>query len=112
MSNALNQMMVSSGDTLYHTAEFLAYVHSHKALLKQSSVLTALDPGIVHKFEYNFVSLLIELNYPLENLAFYLTVNDLTCPTQMTRDMSTMRLPDLGLMTQLKALYRQKPGRI
>jgi len=112
MSSALNQLMISGGNVMYHTPEFLAYVHSHKALLKAQSVKTPLDPGKVHTFEYNFVSLLVELGYPMENLFFFMVVNDIDCPTQMTREMKELKLPDLGLMENLKALYRQVPGRL
>ncbi len=112
MSASLNQLMVSAGNVMYHTPEFLAYVHSHKAQLKAQAVKTPLDPGKVHVFEFNFVSLLIELGYPIENLLFFMVVNDIDCPTQLTREMRELRLPDMGQMENLKALYRQVPGRL
>lgn len=112
MSVVLDQMMVNSGNTLYHTPEFLAYVHSHKAVLKQNSVRTPLDPGKVHVFEFNFMSMLIELGYPMENLLFFMMVNDITDPIEMTRDLKELWLPDPGLMDNLKSLYRQVPGRL
>jgi hypothetical protein len=104
--------MVNSGDTIYHSADFLNFVHTHKAYLKANSVITALDPGLVHKFEYNFVSLLVELTYPIEDLMLLMVVNDIECPTQMTQDLSEIRIPDPSVVQQLKSLYRQMPGRI
>ncbi|MOA53304.1 hypothetical protein D3C78_1767430 [compost metagenome] len=71
-----------------------------------------LDPGIVHKFEYNFVSLMIELGYPIENLLIFMVVNNFDCPTQMTSDFKEIRIPDPGVVDNLKSLFRQIPGRI
>lgn len=112
MSQLLNNLMTSGGATTFHTPEFLSFVHTHEAYLKANSVVTTLDPGIVHKFEYNFMSLIVELKYPVENLLIFMVVNDLDCPTQMTRDFKEMRLPDVGIIENLKSLYLQTPGRI
>lgn len=112
MSVSLNDLMVNSGDSIYHSADFLNFAHTHKAFLKANSVSAPLDPGIVHKFEYNFVSLLVELTYPLEDLILLMVVNDITCPTQMTRDFTEIRIPDPSAVSQLKSLYRQTPGRV
>lgn len=112
MSNALTSQMVNFGSTVYHTDEFFAFVKTHEQIIKESSVSTPLDIGVVHKLEYNFVSLLIELRYPLENLAFFMIANDLIDPTDMTIEMVSMNLPDEALMDRLKDLYRQKAGRI
>jgi len=112
MSVALSQLMVSGGDTLYHSADFLGFIHTHEAYLKANSVSTPLDPGIVHKFEFNFMSLLIELGYPIENLMFFMVVNDIDCPTQMTQDRKEILTPDPSVVDKLKSLYRQTPGRI
>jgi hypothetical protein len=112
MSVALNNLMVNSGDTMYHSADFLNYAHTHKAYLKANSMATPLDPGIVHKFEYNFISLLVELAYPIEDLMLLMVVNDIVCPTQMTQDFKEILIPDPSAVSQLKALYRQTPGRI
>ncbi|MNH53867.1 hypothetical protein D3C77_654850 [compost metagenome] len=112
MSQLLNNLMVVDGDTTFHSPEFLSFIHTHEAYLKANCVKTPLDPGIVHKFEYNFMSLIVELKYPIENLLIFMVVNDLDCPTQMTRDFKEMRLPDLGVVNTLKSLYLQTPGRI
>lgn len=112
MSSALTSTMVSSGNTIYHTPEFLGYVHTHETYLKNNSVSALLDPGIVHKFEYNFMSLLIELGYPVEDLLIFMVVNDFNCPTEMTRDFKEIRIPDATVVQNLKSLYRQTPGRI
>lgn len=112
MSVLLSNLMVPEGATTFHSPEFLSFVHTHEAYLKANSVKTPLDPGIVHKFEYNFMSLIIELGYPVENLLIFMVVNDLDCPTQMTRDFKEMRLPDLQVVDNLKSLYLQTPGRI
>ncbi|MNH68838.1 hypothetical protein D3C73_209250 [compost metagenome] len=112
MSQLLNNLMQVEGATTFHTPEFLSYIHTHEAYLKANSIKTPLDPGLVHKFEYNFMSLLVELKLPIENLLIFMVVNDLDCPTQMTRDFKEMRLPDLGVVDNLKNLYLQTPGRI
>ncbi len=112
MSASLTNLMLLDGDTIFHSAEFLSYVHSHEAYLKEGSVSTPIDPGIVHKFEYNFMSLIVELGYPLENLIFFMVVNDFDCPTQMTKEFKQMRLPNVTAMNHLKSLYRQTSGRI
>ena len=112
MASELTNLMVREGDTMFHSPEFLSYVHSHEAYLKANSVKTPLDPGVVHKFEYNFVSLLIELGQPVENLLILMVINDLDCPTQMTRDFKELRIPDPSIVDTLKSLYRQMPWRI
>lgn len=112
MSQSLTDLMLPGGDTIFHSPEFLSFVHSHEAHLKAGSVMTPIDPGIVHKFEYNFMSLVVELGYPLENLIFFMVVNDFDCPTQMTKDFKQMRLPNVSTMGHLKSLYRQTSGRI
>jgi len=112
MSATLSTLMISSGNTLYHTPEFLTFVHTHESFLKANSVSTPLDPGVVHKFEFNFMSLVVELGYPIENLMFLMVVNDINCPTQMTHDFKEIKIPDPGAVDRLKALYRQAPGRI
>lgn len=112
MSQLLNNLMQRDGATIFHTPEFLSYVHAHEAYLKANSVKTPLDPGLVHKFEYNFMSLLVELKLPIENLLIFMVVNDLDCPTQMTKDFKEMRLPDESVVANLKNLYLQTPGRI
>jgi len=104
--------MVSSGNTLYHTPEFLGFVHSHESYIKANSVDAVLDPGVVHKFEYNFMSLLIELGYPIENLMIFMVANNINCPTQMTQEMKTIKVTDPAVIDRLKSLYRQTPGRI
>ncbi|MND13035.1 hypothetical protein D3C87_1254350 [compost metagenome] len=112
MSQLLNNLMQRDGDTNFHSPEFLSFVHTHEAYLKANSVRTPLDPGIVHKFEYNFMSLIVELGFPIENLLIFMVVNDLDCPTQMTKDFKEMRLPDISVVENLKSLYLQTPGRI
>ncbi|MNI70056.1 hypothetical protein D3C76_89270 [compost metagenome] len=112
MSALLNTLMVSSGDTMFHSPDFLSFVHAHEAYLKANCVKTPLDPGPVHKFEYNFMSLMIELGYPIENLLIFMVVNDLDCPTQMTVAFKEIMVPDPGVVNNLKNLYRQTPGRI
>jgi hypothetical protein len=103
-------MMVSSGATIYHSPEFYRFVRSHERLLKSESVRTPLDPGMVYNFEHNFISLLIEMKLPLENLAFLMVCNDMVDPTELTRDMKEMVLPPESRMDSLKNLFRQREG--
>lgn len=112
MASVLNEGMVDSGGDVFHTPEFLAYVQSHESLLKRYSVVTELDPGMVHKLEYNFMSLLIELRYPVENIMFFMVANDIEDPTQFTGDTKSIVLPSVEVMDRLKNLYLQRPGRI
>ncbi|QTH80359.1 hypothetical protein PA10_00159 [Pseudomonas phage pPa_SNUABM_DT01] len=112
MTAALNSLMVASGDTMFHSPDFLSFVHAHEAYLKANCVPAALDPGVVHKFEYNFASLMIELGYPIENLLIFMVVNNFDCPTQMTMDFKQIMVPDPGVVDNLKNLYRLTPGRI
>ncbi|MOA70742.1 hypothetical protein D3C78_1998490 [compost metagenome] len=58
------------------------------------------------------MSLIVELGFPIENLLIFMVVNDLDCPTQMTKDFKEMRLPDISVVENLKSLYLQTPGRI
>lgn len=112
MSIILNSQMVSSGNDIYHTPEFYAYVRSHERLLKAQSVKAPVDAGAAHTFEYNFISLLIEMQLSIEDLAFFMVCNDLTCPTQTTRDFRELVMPPAEVVAQLKTLYRQKQGRV
>jgi hypothetical protein len=112
MSALLTSTMVASGNVMYHSAEFLSFVHSHETYLKNACISTPLDPGIVHKFEFNFMSLLVELGYPVEDLIIFMVVNDFNCITDMTADFKEIRIPDLAVVENLKTLYRQTPGRI
>lgn len=112
MSQLLNNLMVSSGNTVFHSSEFLSYVHVHEAYLKANSVKSPLDPGVVHKLEYNFMSLIIELGYPVENLLIFMVVNDLDSPDQMTVDFKEILLPDINVINNLKSLFVQMPGRV
>jgi len=112
MSTLLSGIMVSSGNAMYHTPEFLSYIRSHKNYLISKSVAAPLDPGVVHKFEYNFMSLLIELEYSVEDLIIFMVVNGFNCITEMTRDFSQLLIPDETVVANLKSLYRQTPGRI
>ena len=112
MSASLLSIMVSSGNTIYHSPEFLTFVHAHKSLLMAGSVNVALDPEIVHKFEYNFTSLLIELGYPVENLIIMMTVNGFTCPTQMRKDFKELKVPSPEIVGVVKRMFRQVEARI
>lgn len=112
MSASLNALMVRDGDNIYHSPEFLTFVHTHEHYLKANSVKAPLDPGIVHVFEYNFMSLIIELGYPIENLLIFMVVNDIDCPTQMTGEFKELRIPDPDVVDNIKSLFRQMPGRI
>lgn len=112
MGALLDNLMVASGDNTYHSPEFLTYVRAHKNLLLQGSVVTPLDPGIVHKLEYNFLSLLIELSYPVENLMIMMVVNGFTCPTQMRKDFKNLVVPNPDMVATIKRMYRQVESRI
>lgn len=112
MSASINSMMVNAGNTIYHSPEFLTYAHAHKALLLQGSVSVPLDPGIVHVFEYNFVSLLIELGYPVENLIIMMIVNGFTCPTQMTKEFKNLIVPNPDMVSTIKRMFLQGESRI
>lgn len=112
MSAILAGTMVQGGNDIYHSAEFLSFIHSHETYLKASCVSAPLDPGVVHKFEFNFMSLLVELGYPIEDLIIFMVVNDFNCITDMTSDFKEIRIPDLNVVSNLKSLYRQTPGRI
>lgn len=112
MSTILNSLMVSSGDTVFHSVEFLRFVHDHENYLKSSSVVTNLDPGIVYQCEYNFMSLLVTLKYPIENIMMFMVVNDIDDPIQLSKEFIQMRLPDTGVMEQLKNLFLLSAGRV
>lgn len=112
MSELLNGTMVNGGSNIYHSADFLGFAYSHKNYIKAHCVPAPLDPGIVHKFEYNFMSLLITMKYPVEDLIIFMVANDLRCVTEMTSDFKTLLVPDSGVVENLKNLYRQTPGRI
>lgn len=112
MSELLSGAMISGGNDIYHTPEFLGFVRSHKNYLKQNCVSAPLDPGIVHKFEYNFMSLLVEMKYPVEDIIIFMVVNDLNCVTEMDSTFTNLLVPDPGVVENLKSLYRQTPGRI
>lgn len=112
MSAILNSLMVPSGDTVFHSVEFLRFVHDHENYLKASSVLTNLDPSIVYQCEYNFMSLLVQLKYPIENIMMFMVVNDIDDPIQLTKEFVQMKLPDTGVMEQLKSLFLLASGRV
>lgn len=112
MGATLDALMISGGDSIYHSPEFVTYVHTHKRYLMETSVRAPVDPGLVHKYEFNFTSLLVEMGYSLEDLIFFMVANDMHCPTQMTRDFRELVIPNQGLVENLKMLFGQSYGRV
>lgn len=112
MSAILDGLTLPSGNTLYHTVEFMRYIRTHVPYLKENAVAAEINPGLAYKFEYNFFSLLIELKYPFEDYVILLLVNNFTCPTEMRRTFNQLIIPNPEVISDLKTMYRHQNKRI
>ncbi len=113
MSTLLEGLMISGGNSIYHSAEYMRYIDNHVNYLKQNGgAVVDVDPGLVHKFEYNFFSLLVELKYEFEDFVVLLIVNGFKSPTDMTREFRQLIVPNPEVLTNLKQLFRHQNKRI
>lgn len=112
MGAILDSLAKDGGNALYHTVEFMRYIRTHVPYLKQNAVPVEINPGLAYKFEYNFFSLLVELNYPYEDYMILLLVNDFTCPTEMRKEFNQLFLPNPEVISSLKSMYRHQNKRI
>lgn len=112
MGAILDGLAISGGNSLYHSVEFMRYIRTHVPYLKQNSVGVEINPGLAHKFEYNFFSLLVELKYPFEDYMILLLVNNFTCPTEMRMTFNNLVIPNPEIISSLKSMYRHQNKRI
>jgi hypothetical protein len=112
MSTLLDNLAIDAGNSAYHGEDFLLYIRSHLLYLKDYSVPVPLDKGLVYKFEYNLYSLLVEMKYAFEDFPIIMIVNGFTSPEEMTRDFTTMLIPDPQVVAQLKTLFLSKTSRV
>ncbi len=113
MSALLDTLAIQAGNSVFHTEEFMYYISTHLKYLRENGASqVAVEKGLVSKFEYNFFSLLIELNYDFEDFMVLLLMNGFTDPTEMTREFSLLVLPNQEVLRNLKQLYQHQNKRI
>jgi hypothetical protein len=113
MGALLDSLAIDGGNAIYHTEEYMRYISSHVPYLKENNAGTVeINPGLAYKFEFNFFSLLVELQYEFEDFVVLLLVNGFRCPTEMDRDFKQLTIPNPEVLSNLKNLFRHQNKRI
>lgn len=113
MSDNLDMLMQSSGNELYHSADYMHYITTHLKYLKENGASqTEINRGLVNKFQFNFFSLLVELNYSAEDFIPLLLINGFSSPSEMTNEFEVMTIPNPEVLSNLKSLYRYQNKRV
>lgn len=89
----------------YYEDAFRTVLESHFTFLRthSSTQYVTVNPGDAYKYEYNLYLLLSALNYPEHLHWLIMRLSGLTNPTDMREDFSTLVVPDLNLVEQLKS---------
>jgi hypothetical protein len=113
MSTLLDSLAIEAGNPLFHSEEYMRYISAHVPYLKENGAgRVEVNPGLAYKFEYNFFSLLVELQYDFEDFVVLLLVNGFRCPTEMRKDFRQLILPNPEVLAKVKSLFRHQNKRI
>lgn len=113
MGAILDSLALNGGNTIFHTEEYMRYISTHVPYLKENGAGSAeINPGLAYKFEYNFFSLLVELQYDFEDFVVLLLVNGFRCPTEMRKDFKQLIVPNPEVLANLKSLFRHQNKRV
>lgn len=102
----LYQSLLGDGVLTFYTEEMRTTLEMHIPFLLAGnrSTVVPVDPHMAYQHEYDFNSLLLAINLPYHLHWITMRLNGMFSPSEYTRDMLSIVIPDPAVIEHLKSI--------
>lgn len=103
----VNELEIPAGDNLFYDQGFMNTLEDHMTLLRSdpNTETAEIEPYKAIIFEGDLFGLLSNMGLPRQYHWLTMRLNRMNSPTHLTRDMTSLNLPDRDRIERMKSLY-------
>lgn len=104
----VDSLMRNLGASIYYDPDFRNVLEAHMTYLRThpTTVTLNIDPSKAYKYEFDLFSLFAEMNIPTYLHWLTMRMNQMTAPTDATRELDFLLVPDQTTVSRIAQSHR------